>query len=57
MGTGAGAPPFEFHVTFVPAAGEAAGPPIDHAIFVSGGILLYRPNLSFLRKKHLPHLF
>ncbi len=27
MGTEAGAPPIEFHVTFVPVAGEAAGPP------------------------------
>ena len=27
MGTGAGAPPLEFRVAFVPVAGEAAGPP------------------------------
>ena len=27
-GTEAGAPPIEFYVAFVPAAGEAAGPPI-----------------------------
>ena len=25
---------FEFHVTFVPAAGEAAGPPIDTEIIM-----------------------
>jgi hypothetical protein len=28
IGTGAGAPPIKFHLRFVPAAGEAAGPSI-----------------------------
>ena len=29
VGTEAGAPPIAFHVIFVPAAGEAAGPPTN----------------------------
>ena len=32
VGTEAGAPPIEFHVAFVPVAGEAAGPPFTPAI-------------------------
>ena len=36
-GTEAGAPPIEFYVAFVPAAGEAAGPPIVPVIMMRFG--------------------
>ena len=47
MGTKAGAPPIKIHVAFVPAAGEAAGPPI-----VSRDNYVIRTNLrrSFLHR-------
>ena len=52
MDTGAGAPPIEFHVVFVPAAGEAAGPPTNprhqtHETFVPMGTGAGAPPIEF----------
>ena len=44
MGTEAGAPPIEFHVTFVPAAGGAAGPPTVPVIIMQ---LARNPRQSY----------
>ena len=53
VGTGAGAPPIEFHVAFVPAAGEAAGPPIVSVIIMR--FVLTRDGRTWRAGVQTPH--